>query len=206
MNKTRFLISLWLMLLVFGGLDLSAQVSFAKDKFYLLSPAGKSEQVIAYEAGQVTPKLVKQRNKQKVQQWSITGLSGSFRFMNPFDNLALHARTDNQLGVTENNGSDESQLWTVTRKGDFYQITPTNTPKLMLACTGQGELVLLPKRKVAEQPETLFRIELSRMKAPLSMLFDLANRPRTYWEDKPVLKKTKKRDMLLICLIRRKWR
>ena len=193
MNKTRFLISLWLMLLVFGGLDLSAQVSFAKDKLYLLSLAGKSEQVIAYEAGQVTPKLVKQRNKQKVQQWSITGLSGSFRFMNPFDNLALHARTDNQLGVTENNGSDESQLWTVTRKGDFYQITPTNTPKLMLACTGQGELVLLPKRKVAEQPETLFRIELSRMKAPLSMLFDLANRPRTYWEDETRFEENKEK-------------
>lgn len=35
--------------------------------------------------------------------------------MNPFDNQALHARTDNSLGVTENNGSDESQLWTVKK-------------------------------------------------------------------------------------------
>ncbi|EJW97031.1 hypothetical protein EVA_14864 [gut metagenome] len=63
----------------------------------------------------------------------------------------------------------------------------------MLACTQQGDLVLLPKRKVAEQPETLFRIEPSRMKAPLSMLFDLANRPKTYWEDENCFEENKEK-------------
>ncbi|EJW97030.1 hypothetical protein EVA_14863 [gut metagenome] len=112
------------MVLWTGGLEISAQLNFAKDKLYQLAPTHQPNLVIGFEAGQEVSKLVNQQPKQKAQQWSVTGLSGSFRLMNPFDNLALHARTDNRLGVTENNGSDESQLWTVNRKGDFYQITP----------------------------------------------------------------------------------
>lgn len=193
MNRTRIFISLWVLLLGIAWQGATAQVSFAKNKLYNLFPAHQSGKVVAFEVGQAMPKLVELQPKQKNQQWSVTDLSGSFRLMNPFENQALHARTDNRLGVTENNGSDESQLWTVTRLGDFYQITPTNTPKLMLVCTEQGELMLLPKRKVADKPESQFRLELSRMKAPLSMIFDLANRPKTYWEDETLFEENKEK-------------
>ena len=90
---TRSILIFVITLLIGGLQSVSAQVSFAKDKLYNIFPASQPEKVIAYQKGDAKPILVAPRAKDKFQQWSITDLSSSFRFMNPFDNQALHART-----------------------------------------------------------------------------------------------------------------
>lgn len=96
----------------------------------------------------------------KLQQWSVTNLSGSFCFINPFENKAIHATGDNTLGITENNGSDESQLWIIKKSGKFLQIYPSNSPDLILACQQNGRLVLVDKVKFLNNPETYFILML----------------------------------------------
>ncbi|MCM1310031.1 MAG: DUF4981 domain-containing protein [Bacteroides sp.] len=63
--------------------------------------------------------------------WTLTKLSGSWRIINPLTNMAL--RDDaGKVGIGENNGSDEAQLWTITPAAgkDKYTLTPTNNSKL----------------------------------------------------------------------------
>lgn len=178
----HFLIAV-MTILVCGLQGLSAQVAFAKDKLYNIFACNSPEKVIAYQPKAINPKLDTYRTQNKFQQWSITGLSGSFRLINPFENQALHVRTDNSMGITENNGSDESQLWTIKKVGDAYQIFPTNSPEMILTYNSEGELVLLSKKKAAKSLETLFHIKESRMAVPESMLYNLTDRPKVYWED-----------------------
>ncbi len=62
--------------------------------------------------------------------WTLTELSGSWRIINPFTNMALRYES-NTVGLGENNGSDEAQLWTITTAGkDRYTLSPTNNRKL----------------------------------------------------------------------------
>ena len=105
----------------------------------------------------------------------------------------MYARVDNVLGVTDNNGSDESQLWTVKQKGDAVLIIPTNTPELMLVCNPQGALTLLPKKQAENMPEALFFIKASGMKLPAGMRDNLANRPKVYWEDETRFEENKEK-------------
>lgn len=50
------------------------------------------------------------------QQWNINELSGSCRFVNVFEDKALRADVDHKaLVVTEVNGSDEAQLWSIQK-------------------------------------------------------------------------------------------
>lgn len=65
----------------------------------------------------------------------------------------------------------------------MYQIFPTNSPELILACNREGKLILLAKKKAAKLPETFFQIKASNMPIPASMLYNLADRPKVYWED-----------------------
>ena len=118
-----------------------AQIGFAKNKLYNVIPAGYVESVMGYKSGDDKAALQKQDVTDPLQQWLVSNLSGSFRFINPFENKAIHARTDNTLGITENNGSDESQLWTLRKKGEYVQIIPTNTPELIVAYREDGKLM-----------------------------------------------------------------
>lgn len=64
------------------------------------------------------------------QYWTLTGLSGSWRIIDPFTNMAL--RFDGKgIGLGENNGSDEAQLWTITPASakNTYTLSPTNDRK-----------------------------------------------------------------------------
>ena len=196
---TRSILIFVITLLIGGLQSVSAQVSFAKDKLYNIFPASQPEKVIAYQKGDAKPILVAPRAKDKFQQWSITDLSSSFRFMNPFDNQALHPRTDNSLGVTENNGSDESQLWTVKKNGEVYQIFPTNSPELILACNREGKLILLP-RKASNCRKHSSKSKPATCRYPQVCSTIWQTVPKYTGKMKPALLKIKKTDMPLICL------
>ena len=70
---------------------------------------------------------------EKTQVWSLSMLSGSVRL---FDcaGYALAASDDGIVRLAENNGSDESQLWTLENAEgtDTYWIIPSNKPELVV--------------------------------------------------------------------------
>ena len=168
-----------------------AQVGFSKNKLYNVIPAEDTQKALGYKQGNSKVILIKQNADDKMQQWTISNLSSSFRFINPFDNKAICARTDNSLEITENNGSDESQLWTIRPKNEFLQIFPTNSPDLILFCSSEGKLQLVDKRKFENAPETLFSIKISKMAIPENTGPDLSQRSKTYWEDETCFEENK---------------
>ena len=188
MRKTFATFLLCLLVALTGSMQ--AQ-KFAKDKLYNLEPAGHTGKVIGYQTGSTRAVLVTQDDKDLQQQWSITDLSGSFRFITPFENKAIHATSDNTAGITENNGSDESQLWTIRPKGKFFQIIPSNSMDLLLACDKEGSLRLLPKDKAGDQRETFFRIIASPVPMPGQSEQMMSDRSKNYWENETIFAENK---------------
>lgn len=164
-------------------IGVQAQSEFAKDKLYNIFPESCPGKVLSYQQNGSAPVLQATDAGSQYQQWTVSVLSGSLRFINPFDNKALHAKTENSLGITENNGSDESQLWKVEQKGDFVQLSPANSLHLILACSPKGGLMLLSKDKAAGSRETFFRIRESAMPFPEELKTSTAVRAKVYWED-----------------------
>ena len=162
---------------------LQAQVYFETDVLYTVSPAAHGKQVIGFTEGTASASLVSRQASDKLQQWRISHLSGSFRLVNPFEDKSLHARADKVLGVTETNGSDESQLWLVRKIGKFVQLVPANMPDLILRCTSDGKLVLADLKTAGKSAETHFLIQKSDMELPSELKNAVAERPKVYWED-----------------------
>ena len=135
---------------------MQAQVKFAKDKLYNIVPIGQSKQAIGYKSGTTQAVLLPLDGQDQLQQWSITDLSGSFRFITPFENKAINATSDNTAGITENHGSDESQLLAIRQKGKTYQLIPSNRMSLILTCDSTGNLSFKPAGQVSNEQETLF--------------------------------------------------
>ena len=186
MKHTSYLCLLACWLLSVAGL--SAQVRFSKDKLYNVRSAQHPAKVIGYKSGEATAVLVAADGTDPLQQWGVSGLSGSFRFINPFENQSLHARADRALGITENNGSDESQLWRIESKGDAVLLIPSNTPELALTVTAAGRLQLVQKAKAA-----LFRVEESPMAPPSTGDGLQAARPKVIWEDETRFEENKEK-------------
>lgn len=160
-----------------------AQVGFAKNKLYNVFPENHPGKVLGYDARTKSIMLVKCNDADTLQQWSVSNLSSSFRFVNPFKNKSVHAKVDQTLGITDNNGSDESQLWTIRKHGNYLQIFPSNSPELILACGKNGKFALVDKVKFATSSSTFFLIKVSKMAMPVEEDASQANRPKVYWED-----------------------
>ena len=96
-----------------------AQPVFDSGKLYTIVPSGSTDKAVGFSEGEGEVKLVALDSKDRLQQWSVSSLSGSLRFINPFADLAIHVRSDNRACLAENNGSDETQLWVVESAGDF---------------------------------------------------------------------------------------
>lgn len=170
-------------LLALAAGRLSAQATFAKDKLYQVCSVKYPGKVLGYKSGSATAALVGQEHTDSFQQWGISGLSGSFRFINPFENRSLHARADKALGVTENNGSDESQLWMLVPAGEAVLLVPTNSPELALSISAAGKPVLVSKAKATAEKAAQFRITVSPMALPEGAEAEYAMRPKVIWED-----------------------
>ena len=164
-------------------LILRAQVHFKEDVLYTVSPAISENQVIAFNEEAAQAFLKNRQASDRLQQWRISHLSGSYYLVNPFVNKSLHARADKTLGVTETNGSDESQLWLVRKLGKYVQLIPSNMPDLVLLCTSEGKLELADLNTSGKYAETHFLIQKSDMELPAGLKNTVAERPKVYWED-----------------------
>ena len=170
---------------------MQAQVKFAKDKLYNIVPAGQTDKAVSYKSGTTQAILVPLNDKDPQQQWSITDLSGSFRFITPFENKSIHATSANTAGITENNGSDESQLWTLRKEGKSYQLIPSNSMSLILTCDAAGNLHLKPADQVSNKQETLFLIQASPIPMPSQAEEMMADRAKNYWENETIFAENK---------------
>ena len=170
---------------------MQAQVKFAKDKLYNIVPAGQTDKAVSYKSGTTQAILVPLNDKDPQQQWSITDLSGSFRFITPFENKSIHATSANTAGITENNGSDESQLWTLRKEGKSYQLIPSNSMSLILTCDAAGNLRLKPADQVSNKQETLFLIQTSPIPMPSQAEEMMADRAKNYWENETIFAENK---------------
>lgn len=141
-------------MLCLGTLGANAQ-KYAPGVLYHIVSAVKGQVVGFDKQGNIS--LEKLNADATNQHFTVTDLSGSWRFINPFVNQAV--RTEgNALEMGENNGSDEAQLWKVVADGKFLNLIPTNRPNMAAAVQG-NKLVLINKSKAAGNKAAQFSIE-----------------------------------------------
>lgn len=165
------------------ALQANAQVVFDKNKLYRILSAVHPDKVVGYHSGSRTATLVAPDASDSCQHWAVGDLSGSYRLINPFENQTLHARSDNTVGMTGNNGSDESQLWIIRPWGKHMQLIPANTPELAVACMPDGSLQLVDPAKTGRPAETLFTFEIGPLPAPPTVEEQAAAKEKVPWED-----------------------
>ena len=160
----RFLMVLGL--LVWMAQNVSSQSRYDKDKLYNVFPAKVSNKVLGYDKGSSVILKSLSKDDQK-QQWNINELSGSFRLVNVFEDKALRADVDHKaLAVTEVNGSDVAQLWSIQETANGVRLAPANTPSLMLVCQKDGRLQLMDRKKAETMEASLFQIRVSAVPMP----------------------------------------
>ncbi len=142
---------------LFVSLAAMAQ-NFQKGNFYLFSPVGKSAWTIASD-GQTAAHCLAGNDIN--HQWTLTELSGSWRIINPFSNLALRATAEGTVTVGENNGSDEAQLWMLEPAGKSFILVPANRQDKAAQITANGKVVLINKKNAKTDKMAQFDIKPS---------------------------------------------
>ena len=149
------------MMLVVSG-ALMAQDAFRKGALYGLYPATDGRMALELNGSSIKFKTYDAATPG--QYWTVTDLSGSVRIINPFTNQALRA-DGNKVGVGENNGSDEAQLWKVeTFQGKMrgaVVLIPANRPDVAMCRESNGTLSLIPLKDARTKNAAAFRLEES---------------------------------------------
>lgn len=138
-----------------------AQVSaFQAGQLYQLQPQGMAEVITLSDGASVG--LAKGEATATAQHFTVSALSGSLRFINPFTNKALHVNDAGQLASAENNGSDESQLWRIEAVAKGYIIIPANRTNMVLVREANGTLGIKPKAEWSKRAEAVFALKESQ--------------------------------------------
>ena len=141
---------------------LMAQTAFRKGALYNLFPATDGRLALQLDGSKAT--FQKMDVAAEGQYWTVTELSGSVRIINPFTNQALRADGD-KVGVGENNGSDEAQLWKVEifqgKMRGAVVLVPANRPEVAMCRETNGTLSLIPVVEARTKNASAFRIDES---------------------------------------------
>ena len=176
-------VTLMLGLLLVPQLCAAQKVSFDKDKLYKIVLKASTQNVVE-ETGPATAAVKTDVADATSQLWSVTSLSGSWRFINPASDNALRAEGDKVvMGV--NNGSDEAQLWTI----DGSLIVPTNRPDVAMAMDKEGNLLLIPKSKAASDRKAAWAFAVYDAKASANATDE--SRRANYWENETIFGENK---------------
>lgn len=185
MHKTIFNFILSLVILIGNIPFVNAQnkINFDKDKFYKIVLKASTQRVIT-EINPNTVKIDKDAENSPSQLWTITGLSGSWRFINVQSELAIRFEGDKvTLGV--NNGSDEAQLWQI----DGNLIVPTNNPEMAMASDKDGNIFLLPKSEAKGNKYAEFAFATFDAKSAENATDE--SRRANYWENETIFAENK---------------
>ena len=83
---------------------------------------------------------------------------------NPFDNVSFHATGAGKIETAENNGSDESQKWTLEPVGgNAYLLVATNNPSMAVRAVDKKSLVLAPKKSLKNDKAAHFEVVKSNV-------------------------------------------
>lgn len=159
MNIPRFF-SRRLMLACIAGMLFSVATMaqrYTRGVLYHLQPAGESTKAVAYDEQGGTVFLAKFNASVPDQHFVLTELSGSWRIINPFSNLALRVE-GNAVTTGENNGSDEAQLWKVEKHGSHLWLVPANRSGSVVAVDKKGTLRLVERHEAEKNPSALFEV------------------------------------------------
>ena len=156
---TRQGLSLFLFLLAMLPVSASRQqpTQFTRGMFYHLVPASKNGFVVEYNPRTGEVALARLDGERTEQHWTVSELSGSWRFINPFSNLALRTK-GNAVQTGVNNGSDEAQIWKTETDGDALLLIPTNRPDVAAAVTADGKVTLIAKSSAKGNKAARFHI------------------------------------------------
>ena len=185
MFKT-FIRNITTLLLIIGFIPCTIaqnKVNFNKDKLYKIVLKAGTQNVVT-EVNPNTVKIEKDAENSPAQLWTITGLSGSWRFINAQSDLAIRFE-GNKVTLGVNNGSDEAQLWQV----DGNLIIPANNPEMAMASDKDGNMMLIPKSEANGNKYAEFAYAT----------FDSANADNTnnearranYWENETIFAENK---------------
>ena len=136
-----------------------AQTTYRKGALYGLYPATDGRVTLELNGSAIKFKTIDR--SAPGQYWTVTDLSGSVRIINPFTNQALRADGD-KVGVGENNGADEAQLWKMeTFQGKMREaviLIPANRPEVAMCREQSGALSLIPIAEARTKNAAAFRI------------------------------------------------
>lgn len=148
MKTTNYSIRLLLLLacafMACGGAV--AQDNYLRGVLYHVVPATHADWAVGHASGHVA--AGKLDAAVPGQYWTLAELSGSWRIIDPFSNVALRV-SGNSVEVGENNGSDEAQLWKTEPVGGngLCLLVPANSPGMAAALVKGGGLRLMAKDK-----------------------------------------------------------
>ena len=166
--------------------------AYDKDKLYQIVSVKFPDKAWSYADGVTQVSLKAIDVKDKNQLWQVGDLSGSKRFSNPYNNLAVRANDDATAKVVEVNGSDEYQLWSTLWAGDYIRLQPTNKAKWVAAVDDKGNIIMVEKGSEASKGlESLFRIIPTGISVPGADAN--AGREKVYWEDETMFGENKEK-------------
>ncbi len=137
---------------------INAQILFEKGKLYTIASQTGKGKVWNGEKRGADVTLAGPADGKAAQQWTVTELSGSYRLINPFTDLAARATADGRVEMTENNGSDESQLWLLEPVDGAYLFVPANRQTLAACSRTDGRLVLVDREKARRDKAARFTV------------------------------------------------
>ncbi len=167
-NKTTMkkVISILALFIALVALPLAAQQNFEKGALYLIRSKKYAESVVNYASADNGSAVTLQSADDcgASRLWTIIDLSGCVRFINPFDNVSFHATGAGKIETAENNGSDESQKWTLEPVGaNTYLLVATNNPSMAVRAIDKKTLVLVPKKVFKNDKTAHFEIVKSEV-------------------------------------------
>ena len=180
MKKNLLLNSALTLLAVMITLQVCAQQRFDQRRIYQIVSVLHPDKVLGFDGtgGQVILKSVDKADKN--QFWTISELSGSFRFSNAYSGVSMRADDTASARMTETNGSDEMQLWLANRVGESVQLVPSNHAKWAAAVQG-SKVVMTDAAKAADSDAALFRIVATHLTLDDGLNLNQGEQP--IWED-----------------------
>lgn len=155
---TTLLRSLFTCLVLACALSAAAQ-KFVRGALYHLVPKSAPGRALVYHPVKAAAMASPLKTDNALQHWTLSELSGSWRVINPFTNVALRTAGDD-VETGENNGSDEAQLWKLELVGDAYLLVPTNRPDMAAVFLDNDyRIVLIEKAKAGKMPAAHFLVK-----------------------------------------------
>lgn len=150
---------LWLLCLAawLAAAGAVAQPHFGRGALYHLVPAGNGRLAVGYDPQTGAVSAARADEDRADQHWTLSALSGAWRLINPFSNLALRTEGD-AVRTGENNGSDEAQLWLLEAAGDAFLLVPANRPDRAARLQADGSLTLVAKTAARSDAAARFHV------------------------------------------------